>query len=90
MEEEKEYKPEPPRPPKDTAVLKFKLDIIEQNIKTVLEQVQDMRKSIAQFEEHYKQALEHPAGTEPSPPSPPPVSAPKDEVDDAVDALLGI
>jgi hypothetical protein len=35
MAEEKEYKPEPPRPPKDTAVLKFKLDIIEQNIKTV-------------------------------------------------------
>lgn len=83
-EEEKEFKPEPPRPPKDTAVLRFKLDIIEQNIKTVLEQVQDMRKSIDQFEEHYKQALEHPAETEPSPP----VSAHKDEVDDAVDALL--
>ena len=88
MTEEKEYKPEPPRPPKDTAVLRFKLDIIEQNIKTVLEQVQDMRKSIDQFEQHYKQVLEHPTETEPLPP--PPASAPKDEVDDAVDALLGI
>ena len=88
MEEEKEYKPEPPRPSKDTAVLRFILDIIEQNIKTVLEQVQDMRKSIDQFEEHYKQVLEHPTETESLPP--PPASASKDEVDDAVDALLGI
>jgi hypothetical protein len=83
---EKEYKPEPPKPPKDTAVLRFKLDIIERNIKTVLEQVQDMRKSIDQFEEHYKQVLEHPAETEPMPALPP--SEHKDEVDDAVDALL--
>lgn len=88
MEEEKEYKPEPPRPPKDTAVLKFKLDIIEQNIKTVLEQVQDMRNSIDKFEEHYRQVLERPEET--GQPSPGSASAPKDEVDDAVDALLGI
>ena len=88
MEEEKEYKPEPPRPPKDTAVLRFKLDIIEQNVKTVLEQVQDMRKSIDKFEEHYRQVLERPDETgQPSPGSAP---ASKDEVDDAVDALLGI
>ena len=88
MEGEKEYKPEPPRPPKDTAVLKFKLDIIEQNIKTVLEQVQDMRNSIDKFEEHYRQVLERPDETgQPSPGSAP---ASKDEVDDAVDALLGI
>lgn len=88
MEEEKEYKPEPPRPLKEAAVLRFKLDIIEQNVKTVLEQVQDMRKSIDRFEEHYKQVLEHPTETDPLPP--PPASASKDEVDDAVDALLGI
>ncbi len=88
MEEEKEYKPEPPRPPKDTAVLRFKLDIIEQNVKTVLEQVQDMRNSIDKFEEHYRQVLERPEETgQPSPGSAP---ASKDEVDDAVDALLGI
>ena len=88
MEEEKEYKPEPPRPPKDTAVLRFKLDIIEQNVKTVLEQVQDMRNSIDKFEEHYRQVLERPDETgQPSPGSAP---ASKDEVDDAVDALLGI
>lgn len=88
MEEEKEYKPEPPRPPKDTAVLRFKLDIIEQNIKTVLDQVQDMRNSIDKFEEHYRQVLERPEETgQPSPGSAP---ASKDEVDDAVDALLGI
>ena len=88
MEEEKEYKPEPPRPPKDTAVLKFKLDIIEQNIKTVLEQVQDMRNSIDKFEEHYRQVLERPdeTGQQRSGSAP----AFKDEVDDAVDALLGI
>ena len=88
MEEEKEYKPEPPRPPKDTAVLKFKLDIIEQNIKTVLEQVQDMRNSIDKFEEHYRQVLERPdeTGQQRSGSA----SASKDEVDDAVDALLGI
>ena len=88
MEEEKKYKPEPPRPPKDTAVLKFKLDIIEQNIKTVLEQVQDMQNSIDKFEEHYRQVLERPEET--GQPSPGSVSASKDEVDDAVDALLGI
>lgn len=88
MEEEKEYKPEPSRPPKDTAVLKFKLDIIEQNVKTVLEQVQDMRNSIDRFEEHYRQALECPAET--GQPISDPAPAPKDEVDDAVDALLGI
>ena len=88
MEEEKEYKPEPPRPPKDTAVLRFKLDIIEQNVKTVLEQVQDMRNSIDKFEKHYRQVLERPEETgQPSLGSAP---ASKDEVDDAVDALLGI
>ena len=88
MEEEKEYKPEPPRPPKDTAVLRFKLDIIEQNIKTVLEQVQDMRNSIDMFEEHYRQVLERPdeTGQQRSGLA----HASKDEVDDAVDALLGI
>ena len=88
MEEEKEYKPEPPRPPKDTAVLKFKLDIIEQNIKTVLEQVQDMRNSIDKFEEHYRQVLERPDETRQQRSGSAPAS--KDEVDDAVDALLGI
>lgn len=88
MEEEKEYKPEPPRPPKDTAVLKFKLDIIEQNIKTVLEQVQDMRNSIDKFEEHYRQVLERPDETGQQRSGSAPAS--KDEVDDAVDALLGI
>ena len=88
MEEEKEYKPEPPRPPKDTAVLKFKLDIIEQNIKTVLEQVQDMRNSIDKFEEHYRQVLERPEETGQQRSGSAPAS--KDEVDDAVDALLGI
>lgn len=88
MEEEKEYKPEPPRPPKDTAVLRFKLDIIEQNVKTVLEQIQDMRNGIDKFEEHYRQVLERPEETgQPSPGSAP---ASKDEVDDAVDALLDI
>lgn len=88
MEEEKEYKPEPPRPPKDTAVLRFKLDIIEQNVKTVLEQVQDMRNSIDKFEEHYRQVLERPEET--GQPHPGSAAASKDEVDDAVDALLGI
>ena len=88
MEEEKEYKPEPPRPPKDTAVLKFKLDIIEQNIKTVLEQVQDMRNSIDKFEERYRQVLKRPDETEQQRSGSAPAS--KDEVDDAVDALLGI
>ena len=88
MEEEKEYKPEPPRPLKGTAVLRFKLDIIEQNVKTVLEQVQDMRNSIDKFEEHYRQVLEHPEETGQTSPGSAP--APKDEVDDAVDALLGI
>ena len=87
MEEEKEYKPEPPRPPKDTAVLRFKLDIIEQNIKTVLEQVQDMRNSIDKFEEHYKQVLEHP--TETGRPISGSAPAPKDEVDDMFAELLG-
>lgn len=86
MEEEKEYKPEPPRPPKDTAVLKFKLDIIEQNIKTVLEQVQDMRNSIDKFEEHYRQVLERqPETGRPNSGSAP---APKDEVDDMFAELL--
>ena len=87
MEEEKEYKPEPPRPPKDTAVLRFKLDIIEQNVKTVLDQVQDMRNSIDRFEEHYRQALERPAETEQQRPDPAP--AHKDEVDDMFAELLG-
>lgn len=87
MTEEKEYKPEPPRPPKDTAVLRFKLDIIEQNVKTVLKQVQDMRNSIDKFEEHYRQVLERPEETgQPSPGSAP---APKDEVDDMFAELLG-
>lgn len=88
MEEEKEYKPEPPRPLKEAAVLRFKLDIIEQNIKTVLEQVQDMRNSIDKFEEHYRQVLER--SEEAGQPSLGSASTPKDEVDDAVDALLGI
>ena len=88
MKEEKEYKPEPPRPPKDTAVLRFKLDIIEQNVKTVLEQVQDMRNSIDKFEEHYRQVLERPDETGQQRSGSAPAS--KDEVDDAVDALLGI
>ena len=87
MTEEKEYKPEPPRPPKDTAVLRFKLDIIEQNIKTVLEQVQDMRNSIDKFEERYRQVLERPEKT--GQPSPGSTSAPKDEVDDMFAELLG-
>lgn len=87
MEEEKEYKPEPPRPLKGTAVLRFKLDIIEQNVKTVLEQVQDMRNSIDKFEERYRQVLERPEET--GQPSPGPASAPKDEVDDMFAELLG-
>ena len=87
MEEEKEYKPEPPRPPKDTAVLRFKLDIIEQNVKTVLDQIQDMRNSIDMFEEHYRQVLERQPET--GRPSPGPASAPKDEVDDMFAELLG-
>ena len=87
MEEEKEYKPEPPRPPKDTAVLRFKLDIIEQNVKTVLEQVQDMRNSIDKFEEHYKQALGRLSET--GQPHSGQASAPKDEVDDMFAELLG-
>lgn len=87
MEEEKEYKPEPPRPLKEAAVLRFKLDIIEQNIKTVLEQVQDMRNSIDKFEEHYRQVLERPE--EAGQPSLGSASAPKDEVDDMFAELLG-
>ena len=87
MEEEKEYKPEPPRPPKDTAVLRFKLDIIEQNVKTVLEQVQDMRNSIDKFEEHYRQVLERQPETGQSRPGS--ASASKDEVDDMFAELLG-
>ena len=87
MEEEKEYKPEPPRPPKDTAVLRFKLDIIEQNVKTVLDQIQDMRNSIDMFEEHYSQALERQPET--GRPNSGPASAPKDEVDDMFAELLG-
>ena len=87
MEEEKEYKPEPPRPLKETAVLRFKLDIIEQNVKTVLEQVQDMRNSIDKFEERYRQVLERPEET--GQPSLGPTSAPKDEVDDMFAELLG-
>lgn len=87
MEEEKEYKPEPPRPLKEAAVLRFKLDIIEQNVKTVLEQVQDMRNSIDKFEEHYRQVRERPEET--GRPSPGSASAPKDEVDDMFAELLG-
>ncbi len=87
MEEEKEYKTEPPRPLKEAAVLRFKLDIIEQNVKTVLEQVQDMRNGIDKFEERYRQVLERPEET--GRPSPGPASAPKDEVDDMFVALLG-
>ena len=87
MEEEKEYKSEPPRPLKEVAVLRFKLDIIEQNVKTVLEQVQDMRNSIDKFEERYRQVLERPEET--GQPSPGPTSAPKDEVDDMFAELLG-
>lgn len=87
MEEEKEYKPEPSRPLKEAAVLRFKLDIIEQNVKTVLEQVQDMRNSIDKFEERYRQVRERPEET--GRPSPGPASAPKDEVDDMFAELLG-
>lgn len=87
MEEEKEYKPEPPRPLKEATVLRFKLDIIEQNVKTVLEQVQDMRNSIDKFEERYRQVLERPEET--GQPSPGPASAPRDEVDDMFAELLG-
>ena len=87
MEEEKEYKTEPPRPLKEAAVLRFKLDIIEQNVKTVLEQVQDMRNSIDKFEERYRQVLERPEET--GQPSPGSTSAPKDEVDDMFAELLG-
>ena len=87
MQEEKEYKPEPPRPLKEAAVLRFKLDIIEQNIKTVLEQVQDMRNSIDKFEERYRQVLERPEET--GQPSPGSISASKDEVDDMFAELLG-
>lgn len=87
MEEEKEYKPEPPRPLKEAAVLRFKLNIIEQNVKTVLEQVQDMRNSIDKFEERYRQVLERQEET--GQPSPGPTSAPKDEVDDMFAELLG-
>lgn len=87
MKEEKEYKPEPPRPLKDTAVLRFKLDIIEQNVKTVLDQIQDMRNSIDTFEEHYRQVLERPEET--GQPRPGSASVPKDEVDDMFAELLG-
>ena len=87
MEEEKEYKSEPPRPLKEAAVLRFKLDIIEQNVKTVLEQVQDMRNSIDKFEERYRQVLERPEET--GQPSPGSASASKDEVDDMFAELLG-
>lgn len=87
MEEEKEYKSEPPRPLKEAAVLRFKLDIIEQNVKTVLEQVQDMRNSIDKFEERYRQVQERPEET--GQPSPGSISAPKDEVDDMFAELLG-
>ena len=85
MAEEKEFKPEPPKPLKETAVLRYKLDIIRSNIKTILDQIDDMEKSIDDVEEHYKKILEHPVPIETTP-----ASASKDEVDDAVDALLGI
>lgn len=82
---EKEYKPEPPKPLKETAILRQKLKVLRYNINTILSQVDEMEKDIDNVEERYKKIL---AQSIPEPPSIPTITRPKDELDAAFDALL--
>lgn len=78
----KKYKPEPPKPLKETAIIRHKIDVIKANIETVLEQVKGMRDEVDKLEEHYKEVLSNPVK-----PEPPPESG-SDEVDAAFDELM--
>jgi len=82
---EKEYKPEPPKPLKETAVLRQKLKVLRYNINTLLGQVDEMEKDIDNVEERYKKILTQPI---PEVPPVPTITRPKDELDAAFDALL--
>jgi flagellar motility protein MotE (MotC chaperone) len=82
---EKEYKPEPPKPLKETAVLRQKLKVLRYNINTLLGQVDEMEKDIDNVEERYKKILAQPIQEVPPVPT---ITRPKDELDAAFDALL--
>ena len=82
---EKEYKPEPPNPLNETAVLRQKLKVLRYNINTLLGQVDEMEKDINNVEERYKKILAQPV---PEVPPVPTITRPKDELDAAFDALL--
>ena len=83
---EKEYKPEPPKPLKETAILRQKLKVLRYNINTILGQVDEMEKDLDNVEERYKKILAQPIPEEP--PQVPTITRPKDELDAAFDALL--
>lgn len=84
MEEEtKKYKPEPPKPLKDTELLRYKLDVIRANAEAVIEQIDSMKEDIDSMEARYKSILEeHPVV------KPEPVVRHGDELDQAFDELL--
>jgi hypothetical protein len=78
MEEEKtEYKPEPPKPLKETAILRKSIDTLKDNINFVLGQLDTLKEQVDKMEEHFKEVLANPA---------PP--AEKSEIDTALDDLL--
>lgn len=82
-EETKEYKPEPPKPLKDTELLRYKLDIIRANAESVIKQIDSMKEDIDSMEARYKAILEgHPIV------KPEPVVIHGDELDKAFDDLL--
>jgi len=81
----KEYKPEPPKPLKETAVLRQKLKVLRYNINTILGQVDEMEKDLDNVEERYRKILLQPISEVPPVPT---ITRPKDELDAAFDALL--
>ena len=76
---EKEYKPEPPKPLKETAILRQKLKVLRYNINTILGQVDEMEKDIDNVEERYRKILAQPILEEQ--PQVPTITRPKDELD---------
>lgn len=82
-EETKEYKPEPPKPLKYTEILRYRLDVIRNNVEEIIKRLDSIKEDIDSMEARYKAILEeHPVV------KPKPVVRHGDELDQAFDDLL--
>ena len=81
-EEKKEYAPEPPKPLKEAAIMRSRIDMLKSNMEIFMKQLDDLKADVDAMEEHYKEVMKNPA------PKPKVISTPKTDIDTALDELL--